>query len=37
MEAYRQVLQAIYPDRKVRCFLLWTYGAGLMEVPLERV
>lgn len=32
MEAYRSVLQAIYPGRTVRCFLLWTYGPMLMEV-----
>ena len=35
MSAYRAVLQAVYPGRNVRCFLLWTYGARLMEVPLE--
>ncbi len=33
MEAYRGVLRDIYPDRKIRCFLLWTYGPKLMEVP----
>ncbi|MDD3182978.1 MAG: 3'-5' exonuclease, partial [Alphaproteobacteria bacterium] len=32
MEAYRTVLQAIYPACKVRCFLLWTYTLRLMEV-----
>ena len=32
MEAYRTVLQAIYPSRRVRCFLLWTYTLSLMEV-----
>ncbi|MGE4352044.1 MAG: double-strand break repair helicase AddA [Bdellovibrionales bacterium] len=32
MAAYRAVLEAVYPDRKVRCFLLWTYTLRLMEV-----
>lgn len=32
MESYRTVLQAIYPTKAIRCFLLWTYGARLMEV-----
>ena len=32
MEAYRTVLQAIYKDKRVRCFLLWTYTATIMEV-----
>jgi ATP-dependent helicase/nuclease subunit A len=31
MDAYRTVLRAVYPDRKVRCFLLWTYALSLME------
>ena len=31
MEAYRTVLKAVYPDHKVRCFLLWTYTLVLME------
>jgi ATP-dependent helicase/nuclease subunit A len=32
MEAYRRVLRLIYPARPVRCFLLWTYGARLMDM-----
>lgn len=32
MEAYRTVLRAVYPDMKIRCFLLWTYTLRLMEV-----
>ncbi|MDX9689935.1 MAG: double-strand break repair helicase AddA [Alphaproteobacteria bacterium] len=32
MEAYRTVLRAIYPNRTVRCFLLWTYTPQMMEV-----
>jgi ATP-dependent helicase/nuclease subunit A len=34
MEAYRAVLREIYPDRTIRCFLLWTYGPKLMEVSV---
>ncbi len=33
LAAYRAVLQDIYPGKPVRCFLLWTYGARLMELP----
>lgn len=32
MEAYRVVLQAIYPKHTIRCFLLWTYAARVMEI-----
>ena len=32
MEAYRSLLTDIYPQRKIRCFLLWTYGPVFMEV-----
>ncbi len=32
MEAYRSVLREIYPDKMVRCFLLWTYDLRLMEL-----
>ncbi len=32
MDEYRQLLREIYPDRKIRCFLLWTYAPTLMEV-----
>jgi ATP-dependent helicase/nuclease subunit A len=32
---YRALLAAIYPDRPVRGFLLWTDGPRLMEVPAE--
>ncbi len=35
MEAYRGVLRQIYPDRTVRCFLLWTYALRLMELLPE--
>ncbi|MBK8211403.1 MAG: UvrD-helicase domain-containing protein [Rhodospirillales bacterium] len=33
MAAYRSLLRAIYPDRAVRCVLLWTQTASAM--PLE--
>lgn len=32
IDEYRSLLQGIYPDKKVRCFLLWTYVPLLMEV-----
>ncbi len=32
MACYRVLLQQIYPDRPVRCFLLWTDHARIMEV-----
>ncbi|MGE0108510.1 MAG: double-strand break repair helicase AddA [Bdellovibrionales bacterium] len=32
MAAYRKVLAAIYPDKRIRCFLLWTYELRLMEL-----
>ncbi|HYG89715.1 MAG TPA: double-strand break repair helicase AddA [Azospirillum sp.] len=35
MAAYRAALSAIYPDRPVRCVLLWTDGPFLMELPAE--
>ena len=35
MAAYRQALAAIYPDRPIRCCLLWTDGPRLMELPAD--
>jgi len=32
MRAYREALAAIYPDRAIRCYLLWTDGPHLMEL-----
>lgn len=32
MAAYQALLQAIYPDKKIRCFLLWTENAQIMEL-----
>jgi ATP-dependent helicase/nuclease subunit A len=34
MQAYAKALQEIYGDRPVRCALLWTDGARLMELPV---
>ncbi len=33
MKAYRAALELIYPDRPVRCVLLWTDTPKLMEIP----
>lgn len=33
MEAYRLLLSAIYPEKRVRCALLWTAVPRLMELP----
>ncbi|NQV57254.1 MAG: double-strand break repair helicase AddA [Rhodospirillales bacterium] len=33
MSIYREALQKIYPDRTVRCLLMWTVGPSLMELP----
>ncbi|MCP2671730.1 UvrD-helicase domain-containing protein [Maricaulaceae bacterium EIL42A08] len=35
MAAYRAILQALHPDRPVRCALLWTDAPRLMELPAE--
>jgi len=33
MAAYRALLSDIFPDRGIRCALLWTAGPRLMELP----
>lgn len=33
MAAYRMALKKMYPDKDVRCALLWTRNATLMELP----
>jgi len=33
MAAYRALLSLIYPGRRVRCFLLWTAGPSVAEIP----
>jgi ATP-dependent helicase/nuclease subunit A len=35
MAAYNEILKDIYPNHKVRCALLWTDIAQLMEIPVE--
>jgi ATP-dependent helicase/nuclease subunit A len=37
MAAYRAVIGKIYPDRAVRCALLWTDGPRLMELAGSRL
>lgn len=37
MAAYRAVLSSIYPDRMIRCALLWTDAPKLMELPGEKL
>jgi ATP-dependent helicase/nuclease subunit A len=31
--AYRSALTSLYRDKRIRCFLLWTEGPRLMEIP----
>ena len=33
MAAYRQALKEIYPDKKIKCLLLWTRESKMQEVP----
>lgn len=35
MAAYKAVLKEVYPDKEIKCFLLWTDIAELMEIPDE--
>ncbi|MDF1687447.1 MAG: double-strand break repair helicase AddA [Parvibaculaceae bacterium] len=40
MAAYRALLQRAYPEKQVTCWLLWTDGPDLMEIPsglMEKV
>ncbi|MEN8196461.1 MAG: PD-(D/E)XK nuclease family protein, partial [Pseudomonadota bacterium] len=37
MAAYRTVLKQIYPDREVRCAIIWTDGPRLMELVPETL
>jgi ATP-dependent helicase/nuclease subunit A len=37
MAVYRGLLAQLYPDRPVRCALLWTDGPFLMELPTDRL
>jgi ATP-dependent helicase/nuclease subunit A len=33
LAAYRRALASLYPDKEIRCFLLWTDGPRLMAIP----
>ena len=33
MAAYQIVLERIYPEKKIKCYLLWTDGPNLMPLP----
>ncbi len=33
LAAYRRALANLYADKEIRCFLLWTDGPRLMEIP----
>ncbi|GAB4144658.1 MAG: double-strand break repair helicase AddA [Sphingomonadales bacterium] len=33
MAAYRAAIKALYPDRPIRCFLVWTHGPRLQMLP----
>ncbi len=37
LAAYRAALASLYDDRKIRCFLLWTEGPRLMEIPADML
>lgn len=37
MAAYRLALACVYPHHKVRCALVWTDGAKLMEIDARRL
>lgn len=37
MAAYRAVLESVYPDKQVRCALVWTDGPKLMELDASRM
>lgn len=37
LAAYAMALQAIYPGRSVRAWLVWTFDGAIMEVPADRL
>jgi ATP-dependent helicase/nuclease subunit A len=36
LAAYRAAIAAVFPDKAIRCALLWTDGPLLMPVPPEK-
>ena len=34
---YRSALSSLYENKKIRCFLLWTEGPRLMEIPPDML
>jgi ATP-dependent helicase/nuclease subunit A len=37
LSAYRSALASLYENRRIRCFLLWTEGPRLMEIPADML
>jgi ATP-dependent helicase/nuclease subunit A len=37
LAAYRAAIAAVFPDKEIRCALLWTDGPVLMPVPPEKL
>jgi ATP-dependent helicase/nuclease subunit A len=37
LAAYRSAMASLYGDRTIRCFLLWTEGPRLMEIPADML
>ncbi len=37
MAAYANVLEVIYPDRRMRCVIVWTHGPKLMELSQHKL
>ncbi|WP_119303556.1 double-strand break repair helicase AddA [Dongia deserti] len=35
--AYRSALSNLYETKRIRCFLLWTEGPRLMEIPIDML
>jgi ATP-dependent helicase/nuclease subunit A len=37
LSAYRSTLTSLYETKTIRCFLLWTEGPRLMEIPADML
>ena len=37
LSAYRSALSSLYENKTIRCFLLWTEGPHLMEIPSDML